>query len=348
MDRRPVALIPAYRPEPDVIDMARNLVASDRFRAVVVVDDGSPADSRSIFESLRGVPGVVVLSHYTNLGKGAALKTGLNYIGCHYGDAIGAVTVDADGQHVLDDVLAVAARLQQTPDALVLGCREFQSGVPLRSRLGNVITRGVMRVIGGLRLRDTQTGLRAIPRMLFSKLLRLSTSGYDFELDMLLHAGAERVRIHEVPITTVYIDGNRSSHFDPLLDSLKIYLVFLRFNLSSLLAAVIDYAIFASLYLATGALLSSQLTARAFSGTVNYTVNRKFVFKSDRSHMIAFALYALTVVLMGLCSYALIRLFESTVGLTVYAGKVVSEGLLYVASFTVQREIIFTRRSPAA
>ena len=78
----------------------------------------------------------------------------------------------------------------------------------------------------GLSLRDTQTGLRGVPRALFEGLLNLRTHGYDFELDMLLLVKRSNIEIIEIPIETVYLEDNNSSHFNPLLDSLKIYMVF--------------------------------------------------------------------------------------------------------------------------
>lgn len=341
----PVALIPAYKPEPVVVEVAEALLNSSQFQAVIVVNDGSGAPSDALFERLNDLQGITLLRHYVNLGKGAALKTGLNYAAVHFPDSVGVVTLDADGQHLVKDVLSVAAKLLSEPGALIMGSREFPKSIPLRSRIGNLVTRGVMRIVGGLHLQDTQTGLRGIPLSLIPALMRLGTTGYDFELDMLLHAKSSQVRIVQIPITTVYIDDNKSSHFNPLLDSLKIYLVFLRFNVSSLISVLIDYTIFSVTYVLGGGLLVSQFLARLSAGSVNYFVNRKFVFKSDRSHTVAMSLYIATLVGMGLCSYGLILVLDSAFGVNVYLAKALSELLLYFASFALQRELIFTRKN---
>jgi putative flippase GtrA len=202
-----------------------------------------------------------------------------------------------------------------------------------------------MRLFGGLRLRDTQTGLRGIPRQFFPNLLRLATTGYDFELDMLLQARAAHVSVAEVPIQTVYIDNNKSSHFNPLLDSFKIYLVFLRFNISSLLAVAIDNSVFVLMQLMGWTVLASLAAARLGSGGVNYLLNKRFVFRSDRSHRTAALLYAATVLALGACSYALIGLLQSHLGMNVFAAKILAETALYFASFSVQKEIVFATRS---
>lgn len=346
-DTRPVALIPAYKPEPAVVDIARELAASAQFQAVVVVDDGSGEGSREIFDRLRALDGVQLIGHYVNLGKGAALKTGFNHVACSAPDAVGVVTLDADGQHLVQDVLRVAEELVRSPGNLVMGAREFAAGIPLRSRFGNIVTRGVMRVLGGLSLRDTQSGLRGIPMGLVPVLLRLKTTGYDFELDMLLRAKEQGTAIAEVPIQTVYIDENRSSHFNPFLDSLKIYMVFIRFNLSSLLAVLIDYSVFSLVLPVIGHILYSQFVARACCGLVIFFVNRGFVFKSDKNIRRSMVLYFAALFVFGIISYGIIKLILMYVDMPVVLAKAIAEGGLYVVSFMVQREFIFSRKADA-
>lgn len=336
----PVALIPAYKPEPAVLDTARDLLASDDIGDVVVVNDGSGAEYDALFQALSDM-GATVLRHYTNLGKGMALRTGLNHIACAFPHSVGVVTLDADGQHLVPDVLAVAARLREAPHALVLGCRCFGADTPLRSRVGNHTTRRVMRLLAGLNVSDTQTGLRGIPLFFVPHLLRLRTTGYDFELDMLIQAKKDHVPLVELPIQTVYIDGNRSSHFHPLLDSMKIYLVFLRYNLSSLLTAGVDYAVFMSCAMLGLTLASSMALGRVCSWAVNYGINRKFVFKSDKGYRQSLAPYLLFEISMALVSYIAIDSLYRSLAFNVYGAKVLVETSLYLLTFTVQREIVF-------
>ncbi|MFH2061246.1 MAG: glycosyltransferase family 2 protein [Pseudomonadota bacterium] len=230
-DLRPIALIPAFKPDAVLVDITLELVRSDQFQKVVVVNNGNGPEFEAIFKALEETDGVEVLRLYVNIGKGAGLKAGINHVVCRFPGAVGVVTMDADGQHLVEDVLKVAAKLIDKPNDLIMGSREFQSDVPLRCRFGNLMSRGVMRIVGGLNLRDTMSGLRGIPMMFFDPLLRLKTQGYEFELDMLLKAKADGRVIIEVPIQTVYINENQSSHFNPFKDSLKIYWVFIRFFL---------------------------------------------------------------------------------------------------------------------
>src|SRR5438874_2165468 len=84
----------------------------------------------------------------------------------------------------------------------------------------DLLTRRLLRLAVGCKLSDTQTGLRAIPRELIPRLLKVPSRGYEFELDMLILARQSGVGFREVPIQTVYLHGNQSSHFNPVLDSL--------------------------------------------------------------------------------------------------------------------------------
>jgi len=164
----------------------------------------------------------------------------MNYAACTFPECAGVVTADADGQHTVKDILRTAAELFDHPRHLILGSRRFDGAVPFRSKLGNVMTRRIMRALTGQKLVDTQTGLRAVPIDFVPELLRLKATGYDFELEMLMACRHTARLIAEVPIATIYIDDNRSSHFNPLLDSMAVYFVFLRFSAVSLLTAGID------------------------------------------------------------------------------------------------------------
>ena len=217
-----VVIIPAFEPGPDLVHIAE-AVAATHPRALVVVDDGSSAAAADVFRALAGLDGVTVIRHGRNLGKGEAIKTGLRHVRENFPDAAGAVTMDADGQHALEDVLRVGEVLQREPGALVLGERAFHGEVPLRSRLGNSLTKAIVNVTTGLRLTDTQTGLRGIPFGLFEAVLGIGSSRYEFELDMLFLCRERAIPVVGVPIRTLYIEGNRSSHFRPLHDSVRIY-----------------------------------------------------------------------------------------------------------------------------
>ena len=206
---RPIALIPAYKPEAALWPLVQELSASGALAAILIVDDGGGPRYRELFHSLAQLNGVTVLTHAVNLGKGAALKTGLNHAACCFPASVGVVTADADGQHSAADILKVAASLSTTPNQLLMGTRRFDSSVPFRSRFGNTLTRHIMRVVTGQTLADTQSGLRAIPLQFLPSLLKLRATGYDFELDMLIKCKDAGQQIREVSIATIYIENNR-------------------------------------------------------------------------------------------------------------------------------------------
>src|ERR1039457_5602939 len=174
-----VVLIPAYKPSAGLVDLVGDL-SGRGMPAIVLVDDGSGPEFRAIFDRAAQFPGVRVLGAAVKLGKGAALKTGINHALCAFPGLTGIVTADADGQHHPEDIVRVAASLREHPEALVLGSRTFDTAVPLRSRFGNLLTRKLTATLIGARLRDTQTGLRGIPASLAARLLPIDSRGYEF------------------------------------------------------------------------------------------------------------------------------------------------------------------------
>lgn len=210
-------LIPAYEPD----EQLPRFVAAIRrtFRHVVVVDDGSATGSGAFTAVRRNVD--VVLVHSRNRGKGAALRTGLAWIRDNLPDVRGVVTADADGQHRPHDVLRVAMALRSRTGGIVLGVRAFSGNVPLRSRFGNWWARQIFRLLTGASVADTQTGLRGIPRDLFAQMLAIPGDRYEYEMEMLAQAATFPQPPLQISIETVYIAANKSSHFQPLRDTLR-------------------------------------------------------------------------------------------------------------------------------
>jgi putative flippase GtrA len=346
--RKTVLLIPAYQPGSElefVVAEVQRLNGDGVVAAVVVVDDGSDAACGKVFARVAAMDGVTVLRHAVNLGKGAALKTGFNHCLVTWPEACGVVTADADGQHAAADILKVAHRLTERPQAMVLGVREFPAHVPLRSRFGNILTRFVFMVFTGKMLRDTQTGLRGWPAEQCRECLRIPIQGYDFELEALVRSRGGA--IEEVGIETIYLDGNRASHFNPLRDSVRIYFVFLRYCGSALLAAGVDTLVFSVVYSRHADLAVSQAAGRVVAMCVAFVVLRSVVFRSDVAPWVTFARYAGLVALSGWVSYGLIELLRDQAGLPVLGAKMLAEGLLFLGNFAIQRQFIFTKRRPA-
>jgi glycosyltransferase involved in cell wall biosynthesis len=338
-----VVLIPAYRPSAALVDLVSDLSARG-MPAIILVDDGSGPGFRDVFDRASHFPGVQILRHAVNLGKGAALKTGINHALCVFPGLIGIVTADADGQHHPDDIVRVATALHQHPGALVLGSRTFDDAVPLRSRFGNLLTRKLTATLIGARLQDTQTGLRGIPASLAARLLPIDSRGYEFELEMLIAARQSGVPLVEIPIRTIYLPGNQSSHFNPLTDSMKIYFVLLRFSSVSLMAALLDNLIFYLVWKRSGHILGAQVAARLVSVAFYYSMVRARVFASKEAHRVLLPKFLLLVVSSGTASYLGIHYLTTQLDVTAMPAKLFVETLLFFVNFTVQRLFIFHGR----
>lgn len=336
-------LIPAFEPDNTLVTLVEALSAS-AVAAIVVVNDGSGPRYEQRFEALKNLPKVHLLKHAVNLGKGAALKSGINYVLCAFPDHCGVVTADADGQHHPEDILKVARRLCAEPQKLVLGVRDFGGTVPLRSRVGNQLTKAIMYVVTGQRIADTQTGLRGIPQSLMQRLLRVPGTGYEFELEMLIISKHNSQPMVQENIQTIYIGRNTSSHFNPVLDSLRIYFTLFRFSIVSILTAILDNSVFyAALRCSLGVGLA-QITGRLAAIAFNYSAGRKAVFLSHQRHRAVFPKYLLSVIGSGVVSYALIRFLSSNLSIGILPAKVIAESILFLFNFAVQRDFVFMRR----
>ena len=335
-------LIPALQPGRALVDLVKT-IAQQPYSAIVIVNDGSAPEYDPCFEAVARVPRVHVLRHYVNVGKGAALKTGINFILCSLPDCVGVVTMDADGQHHPDDARKVAEALLARPDRLILGVRRFGSDVPLRSRFGNHATRLTFFLTTGQRLSDTQTGLRGIPRKMLSILLRLPSTGYEFELDMLLACKHQACPLQEVPIRTIYEKGNPTSHFNPLLDSLRIYFVLLRFSFLSLATAIVDNLAFVLAFFALSSILYAQIIGRLVAVLFNYPLAHGAVFLSRERRSATLPKYLLLVAASGAVSYVLINSIHAHLSVGVIWAKLASESALFIANFALQRNFVFAR-----
>lgn len=259
------ALIPAYNPSEVLVGIVEELVQSP-IETIVVVDDGSRKSCEPVFEKIGRMARVTVLRHAINRGKRAALKTELNHIYCMgTKQPLGVVTIDADGQHLVADALEVAGAIEENPGSIVLGVRDLGRDIPLRSYIGNSLTRFLYRLLIGQNITNTQTGLRGIPTRYIPRLLKIESDGYEFELDMLLLCKHSGIGIVQCPIATRYENNNASSHFNPIEDSMRIYFVLLRFSLASMSTALIDHIVFWTSFQSLHSIAYCTILARIFA-----------------------------------------------------------------------------------
>lgn len=339
-------IIPAYKPSGELPNLLEQFRDRDDFLPIVV-DDGSGEEYLPLFDALP--PFVTLLRHPQNRGKGAALKTAFAHVLQNCPECGWVVTADADGQHRFEDILRVCRTAAEHPDALVLGSRKFEGKVPLRSKLGNGITRKVFSIASGVSVYDTQTGLRACSREVLQNFLDIPGDRYEYEINMLLAAAQSGIPILEEWIETVYLDDNASSHFDPFRDSLKIYLCIFKFAASSLTAFAIDYVLvllFSALtrsWPRAASLNFSVITARLISGTVNFTINRKVVFKGNEVLWKAVLKYAALAGCILALNLALMHLLTG-LGWPIALAKIVTELALFLLNFVVQGKFVYRKK----
>ena len=218
-----VVILPAFQPSSAL--PARVRAFHEALAApVVVVDDGSDATCRALFDAAAAVPDCIVLRHETNRGKGAALKTAFAFVAQRFPECAGVVTADADGQHAPEDVRRLAEALMAEPAALHLGVRDLALRVtPLRSWWGNRWTSLLFGLLFRRWFSDTQTGLRAFRRTDIPFFLSLPGDGYDYEMAALARAVRVGMAVRTLPIRTIYETPEASSHFQPLRDTIRIY-----------------------------------------------------------------------------------------------------------------------------
>ncbi len=356
-------IIPALDPDERMTVLAGEL-HDHGFENIILVDDGSAFENRTYFKACKEQYGCHIIRHVVNFGKGMALKSAFNYILTSRPELRGAVTVDCDGQHVLKDIITCAALTCDNPDKLVLGCRKFDDpAIPWRSRFGNKLTRGLIRLLCGIHVSDTQTGLRGLPLPLIADYFA-NTKGerFEYEMNMLLAAKENHIPVKEFPIETIYLADNESSHFNPFLDSIRIYKVFLKFMLSSLSSFIIDIVLFYLLgvilrpivpdnvmifenYVFGGSLLTLLRTviSRLISSLYNFLMNKNQVFKNKSKSPAVIVRYYILCAVQLLLSWLLI---DHVLGFIHYrtVRKCIIDTFLFVISFQIQREWVFKNR----
>ena len=220
-------VIPSLSPGKELVEYSKELIKYG-FNNIIVVNDGSSTEYDHIFNSLKEHKEITILKHEVNKGKGAGLKTAFKYLK-NNGNVKGILAVDSDGQHLPKDCIKIAEEMLKGERGLYLGCRDFNDPrVPWKSRTGNRMTSFFFERLYKQKLSDTQTGLRGF--LIEDLDLMINTEGdrYEYEMEQLIKACLNNLRLICIPIETVYIDNNEGSHFRPLKDGLKIYKILFR------------------------------------------------------------------------------------------------------------------------
>lgn len=214
-----IILIPSYEPDNKLIKLVNDLNKEEV--DIVVINDGSNETFNNIFKSIKDK--VHLISYKNNMGKGYALKEGLKYIKDKYKEDYLVVTMDSDGQHNIKDAKRLIEYTENNQNVLTIGKRLRDKKIPLRSKLGNGITKFVFLLTTGVKVYDTQSGLRCFTDNLIDFMLDVDGDRFEYEMNVLMMCAKNKIKMNEIVIETIYIDNNSGSHFNKFKDSYLIY-----------------------------------------------------------------------------------------------------------------------------
>jgi putative flippase GtrA len=225
----------------------------------------------------------------------------------------------------------------------VLGVRVFDRQTPLRSRLGNFITTKLFSLFHGGNIKDTQTGLRYIPKSYFEKFSKILYNRYEFEFASLIQAVKEN-NIRQVPIETIYEPGNPTSHFRKFVDSARIYWVFARSIVVSGSSTIVDISIFVLCQKLIQNTLMSILISRSIATILYFYLARHFVFKTKTEAIRQLLLYTTLVFINALILSPIIDYVHIHMNFNKEVTYILLAMAFYAINLSIQRRIIFRDR----
>ncbi|MDO5331444.1 MAG: bifunctional glycosyltransferase family 2/GtrA family protein [Bacillota bacterium] len=359
MTQKDIAIIiPSLNPDEKFTRVVDGMIAAG-FSRIVLVDDGSDENHKKPFELAIQNPMCTLLVHETNQGKGQALKDAFSYVYEKLPEIEAVITIDGDGQHTPEDSIKLANKLIDKPDNIVFGCRDFdQPNVPKRNRFGNKTTSLVFKIFFGMNLSDTQTGLRGIPRKYLKDFSHeVEGTRFEYESNMLIYMSANNIPFTQVPIKTLYIEENKSSHFRPIRDSIRIYgpilkhargFMFIVTGCTCTLIDLIAYTLFLSAFAGMNNLWLQNLicngAARVISAVINYSMNRKWVFHNTgpfwKGATKYFVIAAGKLIISWIIQTPVFNLLKLT-GILRTIAKGVIDLILAFVSYLVQKHWVF-------
>lgn len=207
-------IIPAYNPDETLIKLIKNL--KEKY-TILVINDGSEKECKYIFDEIK--TNVILIEHQENLGKGASIKDGLRECLKQELSIKGVITVDADGQHCVEDIQKIKIELEKQNN-VILGVRDIRK-MPTRSRIGNRISQHLIQKRFKVKIQDTQTGLRGIPRRYIKQFSDIKGDRFDYETEMLKYILRNQIDFDQIVIKTIY-DKNKKSTFKTIFDSFNV------------------------------------------------------------------------------------------------------------------------------
>lgn len=355
-DKNILILIPSFKPTKELIKYIDELIQNN-YKNIVVVNDGSPDEYNEIFEKINLKKECTLLKNEVNMGKGIALKKGFEFFKKlnKNNEYIGMITVDSDGQHLVKDIAKIVQQINEKPNSLILGSRDFsKNNVPTKSSFGNKATSNVFKVLYGTKISDTQTGFRGIPASLVEDFISISGNRFEYETNMLIYCILNKIELIEVPIETVYIDNNTGTSFRPIHDSISIYSKilnsFVKYSAVSLISCLIDVMLFEIILLnlkfdldETILITVSTVIARIISSLVNYTLNKKVSFKSKKDVKNTIVKYYILCIIQMIASAVFVSAIYHFTGITEVIIKIIVDTIIFFINYRIQRVVIFNK-----
>ena len=328
-------LLPVYNPDEKFLHLVEDL--HKRGFKIVAVNDGSLPRCEEFFK--RAAKYAEVIGYPENKGKGYALKRGFEYIGKNLSEEVDyIVTADSDGQHALEDIERVAYLTRKT-DTIVLGMRDLSEKIPIKSRIGNDMSRIVYTIVTGVYLRDNQSGLRGFPARLCMWLQDIPGNKYEYELNVLVTAHKEGMKVTGIDIKTIYENNNKNTHFKPIKDTVRIQrslwsyglISALLYTLYTLTVSVIVWFGIPNFYLW---LIGIFMWVTAMHAVLN-------VFSAGIRHRQKISVVYYITCSIKYCIATLIMLLFYYMGWFMFLGGVISLAVIFLLSYIFGRAGIF-------
>jgi len=206
-------IIPTFNEEKNIGGLVSRISAKGL--TTLVIDDGSSDKTSEIAKE----SGAKVIRNAKNQGKGASLKAGFKYALSDGFEAV--ITMDGDGQHCIDDIDRFIEAAKDGDTHIIIGNRmNNTSNMPAIRYLTNKFTSWVISNIVGQKIPDTQCGFRLIKSQAL-KTMRLDTSKYETESEILIRVARMGYKIHSIPIKTIYL--SKKSQINPFVDTLRFF-----------------------------------------------------------------------------------------------------------------------------
>ena len=260
-----VVIIPAYQPTDELTELANSLYSMG-FR-IVIVDDGSGEEYSKIFDKVEAY--ATVIGYEKNMGKGYALRYGIDFIVKEKPYFKYLITVDSDGQHTEDAVRTISAKIHKQ-GGIVIGQRDTKKcNLTKFESVSCACIRTFYALLTGMYIRDIQSGLRAFEFSYLEHLTYIKGDGFDYETNVLTDAAKRRVPISTVKISTCEIQttAKARSHYN-MSDFYAQFLALLRVGYPSLLAQLANILCILIIAGVTGAHLTGTVGAVLLGGYI--------------------------------------------------------------------------------